>query len=41
MGSERSFPLVSVLDAYVVVIPSDIELGKQLCSLEFVEEVGY
>ena len=41
MGSKCSFPLVSIFDAYIVVTPSDVELGKKLCSLKFVEEVGY
>ena len=40
MSSKCSFLLVSIFDAYIVV-PSDIELGKKLCSLEFVKEVSY
>ena len=41
MGGKCSLPLVSILDSYIVVSPSDIELGKQFYSLEFVKEVGY
>ena len=41
MGGKCPLPLVSILDLYIVISPSDIELGKQLCFLEFVEEVGY
>ena len=36
-----SLPLVSVLDAYIVISPSDVKLGEEVCSLEFVEEVRY
>ena len=35
-----SFPLVSVFDMHVVVPPTDVELGEDLRSLEFVDEVG-
>ena len=41
MGGEGSLPLVSILDAYIVVSPSYIKLGEEFCSLEFVEEVIY
>ena len=37
---KRSFPLVSVFDMHVVVPPTDVELGEDLRSLEFVDEVG-
>ena len=30
MGNEGCFPLVTVLDSYVVVPPSDVELSKDL-----------
>ena len=41
MGGKGSFPLVSVLDVHIIVPPSDIEFGEELCSLEFVKEVRY
>ena len=30
MGNEGCFPLVTILDSYVVVPPSDVELSKDL-----------
>ena len=39
MGDEGSFPLVSILDPDVVVTPTDIELGEDLCSFELVYKV--
>ena len=40
MSDEGGFPLVSVLDADIVIAPSNIELGKQSGSPQFVDEVG-
>ena len=39
MGDEGCFPLMSILDADVVVPPLNVKLGKVLCILEFVDEV--
>ena len=40
VGDEGGLPLVSVLDPYVIVPPSDVELGKDLSISQFVYEVG-
>ena len=39
MGNESGFPLMPVFDSDIVVPPSDIELGKKFCSLEFIDEI--
>ena len=39
VGGKGPFPLMSVFDAYIIVPPPDVKLGKEFCSLEFVEEV--
>ena len=41
VSGKGSFPQVSVFDAYIIIPPSDIELGEEFCSLELVKEVGY
>ena len=38
MGLECCFPLIAVLDAYVVVSRSEIELGEHLGPTQFVDE---
>ena len=40
MGNEGCFRLVTILDSYVVVPPSDIKLGEDLGILQLVYEVG-
>ena len=40
MGDEGHLPLMSVLDADVVVPPSNIKLSEVLCIFEFVNKVG-
>jgi hypothetical protein len=40
MGDEGSFPLVSILDADIVVSPSYVELGEDLGVSKFIDEVG-
>ena len=40
MRNESGLPLVTVLDADVVVPPADIKLSKQFGIFEFVDEVG-
>ena len=40
MGDESSFPLVSILDTDVVISPTDVEFGENLCPLKFINEVG-
>ena len=40
VGNESGFPLMSVFDSDVVVSPSDVKLGKEFCSLEFINEIG-
>ena len=39
MGNEGHFPLISVLDVDIVVLPSNIKLGEVLCIFKFVNEV--
>ena len=40
MGSEGCLPLVTVLDPYVVVPPSDVEFSKDLSISQVIYEVG-
>ena len=40
VGDKGCFPLMSVLDADVVVPPSNIKLSEVLCIFEFVNKVG-
>jgi len=40
MGDESGFPLMSVLDADVVVAPSDIKFSEDFGISEFVDKVG-
>ena len=39
MGNESGLPLVPVFDTDVVISPTDIELGENLCPLEFINKV--
>ena len=39
MGKESGFPLVSIFDTDVVIFPTDIKLGENLCPLQFINEV--
>ena len=39
VGDEGGFPLVSVFDADVIVAPSDVEFGENLCIPEFIDEI--
>ena len=39
MGDKSGFPLVSILDTDIVISPMDVELGKNLHPLEFINEV--
>ena len=39
VGDKGSFPLVSILDMDIVISPADVKFGKDLCSLEFINEV--
>ena len=39
MGNKGCFPLVTVLDPYVVVPPSDVELGEDLGVSQFIHEI--
>jgi hypothetical protein len=39
MSDEGTFPLISVLDADIVVAPSNVEFGEDLSSFEFIDEV--
>jgi hypothetical protein len=39
MSDEGTFPLISVLDADVVIAPSNIEFDEDLSSFEFIDEV--
>ena len=39
MGYKGGFPLVSIFDSDIVVSLVDIELGKNLCSLELINKV--
>ena len=40
MGDEGCFPLVTVLDLYIVVPPLNVKFGEDLGILQFVYEVG-
>ena len=40
MGNESSLPFMPVFDTDVVISPTDIKLGENLCSLEFINEIG-
>ena len=40
MGNEGGFPLVAVLDSYVVVSPPNIEFGEDLSVSQLIYEVG-
>ena len=40
MGNKGSSPLVSILDADIVVSPSYVELGEDLGVSKFIDEVG-
>ena len=40
VGDEGGFPLMSVFNSDIIVSPSDIKLGEDFCSLEFVDKVG-
>ena len=40
MGDEGSFPLVAVLDLYVIVPPSNVKLGEDFGIPQFVYEIG-
>ena len=39
MGNEHCFPLGLILNADIVISPSDVKLGKVFHILEFVNEV--
>ena len=39
MGDEGCFPLISILDVDIVVLPSDVKLGEVFCILEFIDKV--
>ena len=40
VSDEGGFPLVSVLDSYIVISPPNIEFGEDLSISEFIYEVG-
>jgi len=40
MSDKSGFPLVSVFDADIVVAPSDVEFGEDLCIPEFIDKIG-
>ena len=40
MGNESSLPFMPVFDTDVVIFPTDVKLGENLCSLEFINEIG-
>ena len=40
VGNEGSFPLMPVFDSDIVVSPSNVKLGEDFCSLEFIDEIG-
>ena len=40
MGDEGRFPLVAILDLYIVVSPPNIEFGEDLSVSQFIYEVG-
>ena len=39
MGNESSHPLVPIFNMDIVISPMDVELGENLCPLEFINEV--
>ena len=39
MGDESSLPLMSVFDMDIVIPPSDVKFGENLCSLEFINKI--
>ena len=39
MSDKSGFPLMSVLDSDIVISPTDIKFGEDLCPLEFINEV--
>ena len=40
MGNESSLPLVPIFDMDIVISPMNVELGENLCPLEFINKVG-
>ena len=40
MGDKDGFSLVSILDIYIVVLPSHIKFDEYFYFLEFIDEVG-
>ena len=40
MSNESSFPLVPIFDLDIVISPTDVKFGEDLCPLEFIDEVG-
>ena len=40
MGDKSGFPLVSIFDMDVVISPTDVKFGENLCPLEFINKVG-
>jgi hypothetical protein len=39
MSDEGAFPLISILDADIVIAPSNVEYGEDLSSFEFMNEI--
>ena len=39
MGDKGGFPLMSIFNTDIIIFPSDVELGKHLGALEFVDKV--
>ena len=39
MGDGSGLPLMSIFDTDIVIPPTDIKFGKNLCSLEFINEI--
>ena len=39
IGDESSLPLMSVFDMDIVIPPSDVKFGENLCSLEFINKI--
>ena len=40
MSDESGLPLVSIFDMDIAIPPADVELGEDLCSLEFIDKIG-
>ena len=40
MGDECSFPLMAIFDVDIVISPSYVKFGKNLCVFELIDEVG-